>query len=65
MDGAYGMHGRIRNIHGVLVRNLKERYHSEDLSVDDRIFEWILRKDGEKLWSECFWLRIVSCDGLL
>jgi hypothetical protein len=39
--------------------NLKGRDHSEDLGVGGRIIlEWILWKQGEKLWTGCIWLRI-------
>jgi len=36
----------------------KERDHLEDLSVDKRlILDWILGKQGGKVWTGCIWLR--------
>jgi hypothetical protein len=40
--------------------------HPEDQSVDGRIIlEWILEKQGEKVWTGCIWLRIKTSDRLL
>jgi len=37
-----------------------------DLDVDGRIIlKWILRKDGEKVWTECIWVIIGINGGLL
>jgi hypothetical protein len=47
------------------LENLKGRDNSEDLGVDGRILEWILRKLGEKLWTGCIWLRARTNDMLL
>jgi hypothetical protein len=42
--------GDIRNSYRILVGNLKERDHSEDIDVAGRIvLEWILGKYGGKL----------------
>jgi len=39
-------------------RIFKGRYHSEDLSVDDRIkLGKILGNQGGKLWTESIWLK--------
>jgi hypothetical protein len=41
-----------------LSENLKSRDHSEDLDVYGRIIlEFMLGKQGEKLWTGCIWLR--------
>jgi hypothetical protein len=41
------------------LENLKERDHFEDQGVDGKvIFEWMLEKQGGKLWAGCIWLRI-------
>jgi len=32
--------------------NLKGRDDSEDLGVDGKITEWILRKEGRNVWSD-------------
>jgi hypothetical protein len=44
--------------------NLKGRGYSEDLGVD-RILEWVLRKQGGKVWSGFIWLRTGTTGGLL
>jgi hypothetical protein len=60
MGGACNMHGRDEKfIQNVGQKNLKERDHSEDLGVDEKmILEWILEKYGGKVWTGCIWLRI-------
>jgi hypothetical protein len=44
--------------------NLKGRDHAEDLRVDGRIFEWIIRKQRGKVWITFIWLRIGASGGL-
>jgi hypothetical protein len=40
--------------------------HSEDLGVDGKIIlEWILGKQGRKMWTGCMWRRIGTSSGLL
>jgi hypothetical protein len=54
--------GETKNAYKVLVRNLKERDHSEDRGADGTIIlEYIL----EKMWSWFIWLRIATSGGLL
>jgi len=49
-----------------LFQNLKGKYHSEDLGVDGReILQWILGKQGGKVWTGCIWFRIGTSGGLL
>jgi hypothetical protein len=51
--------GEMRNAYKILVGNLKGRHHSEDVGVDEKIIlEWLLGKQGEKLWTRFIWLRI-------
>jgi hypothetical protein len=46
--------------------NLKGEDTSEEPGVEGRIIlEWILGKEGGKLWTGCIWLRIGTSDGLL
>jgi hypothetical protein len=46
MEGARSTDGRVKNAYSILVENLKERDHSEDLGVDGNIIlEWILGKE--------------------
>jgi hypothetical protein len=46
--------------------NRKGRDHSGDLGVDRKtILEWILGKQGRKVWTGCIWLRIGTSGGLL
>jgi hypothetical protein len=36
-----------------------------DLGIDGRIIlEWILGKEGERVWTGCIWLRIGTDGGL-
>jgi hypothetical protein len=52
--------GDKRNTYNMLA-NLKGRDHLEDLGVDGRIIlEWILGKQGGKVWAGCIWLRIMT-----
>jgi hypothetical protein len=44
--------------------SLKGRDHSKDQNVDDRILEWILRKQGWRMWIRFFWLRTETSAGL-
>jgi hypothetical protein len=46
--------------------NLKRRDHSKELGEDENVIsEWILGKQGGKVWIGCIWLRIGTSDGLL
>jgi len=46
--------------------NLRERDHLQDLGEEDRIMlNWILGKEGGKLWVGFIWLRIRTSGGLL
>jgi len=59
MDGACGTYGRQeRYINRVVVGDLREGDHLEDLGVDGRIIlKWIFEKwDGA--WTGIIWLRI-------
>jgi hypothetical protein len=49
--------GDMRNVYNILVGKLKETDHSENLSVDRRPLQWLLRKSGGRLWSGCMWFR--------
>jgi hypothetical protein len=63
MGGACSTH--VRNAYNVLVESLKGRVHSEDLGVDGRIIlEWVVEKEGGKLWIGCIWISIGSGGGL-
>jgi hypothetical protein len=46
------------------LENLKGRCRSEDPRIDGRIIlEWILGKEGGKLWTGFIWLRIGTTTG--
>jgi hypothetical protein len=45
--------------------DLRERYHLEDLGVDERILKWIVQKWNEELWSGLIWFRIGKGGGRL
>jgi len=46
--------------------NWNKKDHSEDDGIDGRvILEWILGKEGGKLWTGFIWLRIEASGGLL
>jgi hypothetical protein len=48
-----------------LSENLKGRDNSEDLGTDGKIIvEWILGKQGGKVWTGFVWLRIGTSGGL-
>jgi hypothetical protein len=54
--------GEMRNAYKILVGNLNEKDHSENLGVDGKIvLEWILRK----VWVGFIWLRTETSGGLL
>jgi hypothetical protein len=47
-------------------KNLKGKYHSEDLGVDGKIIlEQILEKEGGKMWTGCIWFRTGTSSELL
>jgi hypothetical protein len=47
-------------------RNLKERDHLQGLGIDGKVIvEWILWKEGGKVWTGLIWLRIGTSGGLL
>jgi hypothetical protein len=49
-----------------LLENPKRRDHSKDLGADGRIIlEWILEKNGAKVWTGCIWFRIGTSGGSL
>jgi hypothetical protein len=46
--------------------NFEERDGSEDSGGDERIIlEWILGKQGGKVWTGCIWLSIGTSGGIL
>jgi hypothetical protein len=48
------------------LENLKVRDHTEDLGTDGRIIsEWILGKEGVKVWTGFLSLRIGTGGGIL
>jgi hypothetical protein len=62
MDGTCSTRGRVKKC----IHYPKGRGHSEGVGVDGRIIlEWILEKQGGKLWTGCIWLRIGTSSGLL
>jgi hypothetical protein len=62
MSGICSTHGEDTKFSS---ENLKGRDHSEDIVVDGRItLEWILGKEGRKVWTECIWLVIGTSGGL-
>ena len=49
----------------MLVGNLKERDHLEDLGVDERLLLWELEKQEERAQSGILWLKTGENFGLL
>jgi hypothetical protein len=48
------------------LESLKKRDYLGDLGIDDRIIlEWILEKQGGKIWIGCIWLRTRTSEKLL
>jgi hypothetical protein len=48
-----------------LLENLKGRDHAQDLDVDEKTLQWILGKQGEKVWTGFIWHRIRTSGILL
>jgi hypothetical protein len=49
---------KTRNVHSILDGESEGKNHSEDLEVEGNIIlEWVLGKQGEKLWTGCICLR--------
>jgi hypothetical protein len=66
MGGAYSTHKRWETHTGFWSENLKESDNFEDVDVDGRIIlEWILGKQGKKVWTGFIWLRIGTSGALL
>jgi hypothetical protein len=57
--------GETRNAYDILVENLKGRDKLKDLGVDGNILEWILGKQGGRVWTDCIWLGIGTSGGIL
>jgi len=56
--------GESRGVYGVLMRNLRERDHLDDPSVDGKIIlRWIFRKWGVGAWTGSMWIRIGTVGG--
>jgi hypothetical protein len=48
-----------------LLQNLNGKRHLEDAGADRKIIlEWILQKQGGKMWTGLIWLRIRASCGL-
>jgi len=47
-------------------RNLKERDHLQGLGIDGKVIvEWILWKEGGKVWTGCVYLRTGTSGRIL
>jgi hypothetical protein len=56
----------MRDVYRVLVGNLRERYHLEDLCVDgNKILRWIYKKWDGGAWTGLIWLRIGTWRALV
>jgi hypothetical protein len=53
--------GEMRNVYIIL----DGRDHLEDTDRDGKISEWILEKEGGRIWTGFIWLRIGASGGLL
>jgi len=53
-------------MHGFGRKKLKGEGHSEDIGLDGKIIlEWILEKQGGKLWTRFTWPRVGTTGELL
>jgi hypothetical protein len=50
--------GEKRNTSMVIVRNLNEKDHAEELGVHKTILKWILKKQDGEAWTGFGWLKI-------
>lgn len=48
--------GRLKYVQ-ILLENLKDRDHLENLLVDWILLKWILNKQGVRVWTELIWFR--------
>ena len=55
---ACGMHKARREVYKILTKNLKERWHLEDLEVDGSKFIKIYLKLVGRTWAGLIWPRI-------
>jgi hypothetical protein len=61
--GACSTHGEKRNVYKILVGKLKGRDHLQERGTDVRIIlEWILRKQGGRVWTGCIWPRMETSE---
>jgi hypothetical protein len=58
MGGECSTHD-MKNVYNIVVEKPEAENHSEDLGVDRRIIlEWIVGKQGGKMWIGFIWLRV-------
>jgi hypothetical protein len=55
----------MRNAHNILVRNLKERYHLEDIGINkQKTLKWIVNKYDAMLWTGFILFMIGTSGGI-
>jgi len=65
MSGACSTHGEMENAYNILIGKPKRKRPLGRPRHKWENNEWILARQGGKMWTGCIWLRIGTSSGLL